>query len=81
MVSIYLTKSLREVLEFNNIDPDTDYAPAYNGESAGLDLYNCGDTVTISSAKGTFRLDNEVVGWDADQASLYGFTFTCSEAV
>ena len=50
MVSIYLTKSLREVLEFNNIDPDTDYAPAYNGESAGLDLYNCGDTVTISSA-------------------------------
>ena len=40
MASIYLSKELREVLEFNDVDPDNDYAPAYNGESAGLDLYN-----------------------------------------
>lgn len=50
-------------------------------EPAVKAIHSQGATVTISSAKGTFRLDNEVVGWDADQASLYGFTFTCSEAV
>ena len=25
-----------------------DYTPAYNGESAGLDLYNCGDNYSIT---------------------------------
>ncbi len=50
MARIYLSKELRDVLIFNDLDPDNDYAPAYNGESAGLDLYNCGDTITIESA-------------------------------
>jgi len=50
MASIYLSEELRDVLAFNNVHPDKDYIPAYNGESAGLDLYNCGDTITIESA-------------------------------
>tara|TARA_R100000278_G_scaffold21384_2_gene20259 strand:- start:2553 stop:3176 length:624 start_codon:yes stop_codon:yes gene_type:complete len=44
-------------------------------------VHSQGATVVISGAKGVFRLDTEVAGWEADQASLYGFTFSCSEAV
>jgi len=46
MINIYLMESLRFALETNNINVK-DYTPAYNGESAGLDLYNAGDKVTI----------------------------------
>ena len=46
MVNICLMESLRFALEVNNINVK-DYIPAYNGESAGLDLFNAGDRVTI----------------------------------
>ena len=39
-------ESLRHTLKINNVDVK-DYTPAYNGESAGLDLFNSGDRVTI----------------------------------
>ena len=38
-------------------------------------------SVTITGAKGKFRLDDEIVGWDANHVSVYGFTFSCTEAV
>jgi len=47
MVNIFLMDSLRFALEVNKIDVK-DYVPAYNGESAGLDLFNAGNRVTIS---------------------------------
>ena len=31
--------------------------------------------------KGTWRLANNEIGWSIDQASLYGFTFACVEAI
>ena len=46
MVNICLMESLRFALQVNNINVK-DYIPAYNGESAGLDLFNAGDHVTI----------------------------------
>ena len=46
MVNIYLMESLKFALKVNNINVK-DYVPAYNGESAGLDLFNSGDRVTI----------------------------------
>ena len=46
MINICLMESLRHALKVNNIDVK-DYTPAYNGESAGLDLFNSGDHVTI----------------------------------
>ena len=46
MINICLTENLRFTLKVNNIDVK-DYVPAYNGESAGLDLFNAGDKVTI----------------------------------
>jgi len=46
MINICLTESLIFALKVNNIDVK-DYAPAYDGESAGLDLFNAGDKVTI----------------------------------
>ena len=47
MINICLTEKLRFTLKVNNIDVK-DYIPAYNGESAGLDLFNAGSKVTIS---------------------------------
>lgn len=47
MVNIFLMDSLRFALEVNKINIK-DYVPAYNGESAGLDLFNAGNRVTIS---------------------------------
>jgi hypothetical protein len=38
-------------------------------------------SVVITGAKGKFRLDDEIVSWDADHVSNYGFTFSCTEAV
>jgi len=31
--------------------------------------------------KGTWRLSSNEIGWSIDQASLYGFTFACVEAI
>tara|TARA_B100000035_G_scaffold303625_1_gene302404 strand:+ start:1530 stop:2003 length:474 start_codon:yes stop_codon:yes gene_type:complete len=44
MIKIYCKETLKKVLKSNNI---SNYVPAYNGESAGLDLYNSGDDVSI----------------------------------
>lgn len=46
MINICLMEKLKLALEFNKIDVN-DYIPAYNGESAGLDLFNSGEKVTI----------------------------------
>lgn len=47
MVNICLMNSLRLALELNKINVK-DYTPAYNGESAGIDLFNAGNKVTIT---------------------------------
>ena len=46
MINICLMDSLKFALEVNKINLK-DYVPAYNGESAGLDLFNAGNQVTI----------------------------------
>ena len=40
-----------------------------------------GTEVITQEAKGVFRLEDAVQGWDADQVSLYGFSFACKEAI
>jgi len=47
MVSICLSQDLIKILESKDINPLSDYIPAYGGESAGLDLFNCGPTIHI----------------------------------
>ena len=47
MINICINDELRTVLSKNNIDPSSEYVPAYGGESAGLDLYNAGETMHI----------------------------------
>jgi len=46
MVNILLMDKLKFALEVNKILVSS-YVPAYNGESAGLDLFNAGNKVTI----------------------------------
>lgn len=46
MIKIYCEEKLNKVLQQNNIES---YGPSYAGESAGLDLYNCGGDVIIKS--------------------------------
>ena len=46
MIKIYCEEKLNKVLQQNNIKS---YGPSYGGESAGLDLYNCGSDVIIKS--------------------------------
>ena len=50
MVKICLSDDLRSTLEVNKINPESEYLPAYGGESAGLDLYNCGPSIDIKSS-------------------------------
>lgn len=42
MINIHVMKSLSNTLNLQHVDVQ-DYVPAYNGESAGLDLYYTGD--------------------------------------
>tara|TARA_B100000212_G_scaffold110904_2_gene82493 strand:+ start:1796 stop:2266 length:471 start_codon:yes stop_codon:yes gene_type:complete len=44
MIKIFCNESLIKVLENNNVK---EYTPAYNGESAGIDLYNSGSDVIV----------------------------------
>ena len=44
MIKIYCNENLKNTLNENNI---SEYLPAYEGESAGLDLYNTGDDIVI----------------------------------
>ena len=45
-IRISLTESGSKVLHYHGISPE-DYKPAYDGESAGLDLYNAGPEVVL----------------------------------
>ena len=47
MVKICLSNQLRSILSDKGIVPEVSYIPAYGGESAGLDLYNCGQEVIV----------------------------------
>ena len=38
-------------------------------------------TLTVSSAKGVFRLSSNDTGWDANAISTYGITFAVREAL
>tara|TARA_B000000557_G_scaffold259385_1_gene255138 strand:+ start:744 stop:1217 length:474 start_codon:yes stop_codon:yes gene_type:complete len=44
MIKIFCQEKLKKVLLDNNIE---NYTPAYEGESAGLDLYNSGDNISV----------------------------------
>ena len=46
MINICLTQKFLELLQLRDMKKE-DYLPAYGGESAGLDLYNCGETIEI----------------------------------
>jgi|13_taG_2_1085334.scaffolds.fasta_scaffold00007_84 dUTPase len=46
MISIFLSDELKDVLKENNISVHN-YIPAYNGESAGLDLFNCNKDISL----------------------------------
>ncbi len=46
MINLYINDKLKSILKDKNIDVK-DYVPAYNGESAGLDLYNTAPTFFI----------------------------------
>ena len=48
MIKIFCNENLKSVLKDNNVE---NYTPAYDGESAGIDLYNCGDDVIIKPIK------------------------------
>ena len=37
------------------------------------------DVVTYSDTVGVFRMDNNDLGWSANQNSIYGMSFSCSE--
>ena len=46
MIKLCINNNLQKTLEENNINVK-DYVPAYNGESAGLDLYNTGKNISV----------------------------------
>lgn len=50
MINIALNDELCTLLNDQNIDVK-DYVPAYNGESAGLDLYNAGEEYFIPPSR------------------------------
>ena len=39
-----------------------------------------GSTVTYDSPKGLFRMDSNELMWDTNAVSVYGISFSCSEA-
>jgi len=57
MINFYCDHNLKNTLLVNEVES---YAPAYSGESAGLDLYNSGPSVTIKSVK-DFTYQNKVL--------------------
>lgn len=59
MINICATENLLNTLKIQNIDVQ-DYVPAYNGESAGLDLFNVSSqdiTIYPSSFKSVTNID------------------------
>lgn len=57
MINFYCDHDLKNTLLVNEVES---YAPAYSGESAGLDLYNSGPSVTIKSVK-DFTYQNKIL--------------------
>ncbi len=49
MINVFANSKLKKTLNKNNIDVNN-YVPAYNGESAGLDLFNVNGDITIMPA-------------------------------
>ena len=47
-IRLGLTEEAANVLHQIGITPEN-YGPAYEGESVGLDLYNCGENISIPS--------------------------------
>ncbi len=56
MTNILLMRSLKNTLKFNEVDIK-DYIPAYNGESAGLDLYNSGERVYVNGGSSDYVIN------------------------
>ena len=57
MINFYCNEDLKNTLGIMRIE---NYGPAYKGESAGLDLYNCGDNIMIESVK-EFDYSNKIL--------------------
>ena len=38
-------------------------------------------TVVVTNAKGVFRLSDNLINWNVDEASVYGITFGCAESL
>ncbi len=49
MTKIFVDDNLKNILKTHSLDVKN-YVPAYNGESAGLDLYNTGKNIYVMSA-------------------------------
>lgn len=52
----------------------------YTIEPALKANYSAGTAVTVIRACGLWRLDSNDTAWDTDAASLYGFSFSCTES-
>ena len=57
MINFYCNHDLKNTLQANEVES---YAPAYSGESAGLDLYNSGPSVTIKPVS-DFSYQNKIL--------------------
>lgn len=57
MINFYCDENLKEALKVNEVDS---YAPAYGGESAGLDLYNSGPSIILNPVS-DFSYQNKIL--------------------
>ena len=57
MINFYCDENLKEALRVNEVDS---YAPAYGGESAGLDLYNSGASIILNPVS-DFSYQNKIL--------------------
>ena len=57
MINFYCDHNLKNTLLANEVES---YAPAYNGESAGLDLYNSGASIIIKPVA-DFTYQNKIL--------------------
>ena len=57
MINFYCDENLKEALRVNEVDS---YAPAYGGESAGLDLYNSGVSIILNPVS-DFSYQNKIL--------------------
>ena len=57
MINFYCDENLKEALRVNEVDS---YAPAYGGESAGLDLYNSGESIILNPVS-DFSYQNKIL--------------------